>query len=279
MTHLYFSQRAGFNPYPNGLPLKGVTDLFVRIYDQLQQDGYFDEAFGYECVDAGFIPGKVCDIDLEILLAIRKRDLWPVGKCAANYSEDDFFDVIEFLFQHVSKPVDGQYHSYSDCGMHWATFNTADGRKVYCERVNVVLAHYERQFELSPSGEVLQKPEQGFERIFAADIPSKDPKIVDRVNAAVLQFRRHGSTINDRRQAVRDLADVLEYLRPRVQSVLTSNDEKDLFNLANNFGIRHHNDRQRTNYDTTLWLGWMFYFYLSTVHVLLRKMDQDRASV
>ena len=94
----------------------------------------------------------------------------------------------------------------------------------------------------------------------------------------MLQFRRHGSTVDDRRQAVRDLADVLEYLRPKVQSILTSNDEKDLFNLANNFGIRHHNDRQKTNYDATLWLAWMFYFYLSTVHVLLRKMDQDRVA-
>jgi len=43
--------------------------------------------------------------------------------------------------------------------------------------------------------------------------------------------------------------------------------------LANNFGIRHHNERQKTDYDA-LWLNWMFYFYLSTIHVLLRKMSQ-----
>jgi hypothetical protein len=51
---------------------------------------------------------------------------------------------------------------------------------------------------------------------------------------------------------VRDLADVLEYLRPNVQTLLTSKDENDLFNLANNFGIRHHNDRQKTNCDAGL---------------------------
>src|ERR1700690_3123463 len=216
ISHRYFSQRAGLNPYPNGLALKDVVILFVRVYDQLRQEGYFDEALGFECVDAGLVPGKLSDIDLEILLAIRKRDLWPIGPRAADYSVDDFFDVIEFLFQHVSKPIDGQHHSYSDCRMHWETFNSVEGRNVYCEKVNAVLAHYERHYELSSNGEVLQKPEQGFERMFAADLPSKDPKIVDRVNAAVLQFRRHGSTFDDRRQAVRDLADVLEYLRPTV---------------------------------------------------------------
>ncbi len=279
MAHSYYSQRSGLNPHPNGLPLKDVINLFVRVYDQFDDGGYFAEAFGSECVDAGLIPGKVRDVDLEIFLAIHKSNLWPVRKCATKYSEDDFFDMIEFLFQHVSKPVDGTYHSWNDCGMHWTTFDQAGGRAEFCEKVNVVLGHYEHAFELSPNGEVLQTPEQGFERIFAADLPSEDPNIVDRVNAAILRFRRHGSTIDDRRQAVRDLADIFEYLRPSVQTLLTSKDENDLFNLANNFGIRHHNERQKTNYDATLWLAWMFYFYLATVHLLLRKMDQDTRRV
>ncbi len=126
---------------------------------------------------------------------------------------------------------------------------------------------------MSTTGEVLQRPEAGFEPIFDADIPSGDANVVGRVNAAVVRYRRHGSTLDDRRQAVRDLADVLEYLRPKVQSLLTSNDERDIFNIANNFGIRHHNDKQKTTYDAALWLSWMFYFYLSTIHVVLRKIQ------
>jgi hypothetical protein len=86
---------------------------------------------------------------------------------------------------------------------------------------------------------------------------------------------RHGSTLDDRRQAVRDLADVLEYLRPKVKVLLTSKDDSDLFNIANNFGVRHHNDKQKTTYDAALWLSWMFYFYLATIHVVLRKIEHD----
>jgi hypothetical protein len=78
---------------------------------------------------------------------------------------------------------------------------------------------------------VLRKPEHGFEPIFAAELPLNDDNVVGRVNASVLRFRRHGATIDDRRQA---------------------KDENDLFNLANNFGIRHHNDRQKTNCDAGL---------------------------
>jgi hypothetical protein len=139
-----------------------------------------------------------------------------------------------------------------------------------------VLAQYSGHFELSKTGEILQQAEAGFEPIFDADVPSSDSNIVGRVESAVLRYRRHRSTIDDRRQAVRDLADVLEYLRPKVKSLLTSADESDLFNIANNFGIRHHNEKQKTSYDTGLWLSWMFYFYLSTIHVLLRKIEHDR---
>jgi hypothetical protein len=161
--------------------------------------------------------------------------------------------------------------------MHWETFNKREGQDLFREKINAVLGHYKNKFELSQIGEVLHKPEEGFEQIFNADVPSKDLNIVDRINAATNNFRRHGSSIDDRRQAVRDLAVVLEYLKPQVQELLTNKDEKDLFNIANNFGIRHHNDKQKTSYDAAIWLSWMFYFYLSTIHVVLRKIEHDKS--
>jgi hypothetical protein len=247
----------------------------VSVYDQLSKEGYFDEAFGSTCVDFGFEAGKVKDIDLEIMLSIRKKNLWPLVDVASQYSEDDLFDVIEFLFQHVSKPIDGTFHSWGNCGMHWETFNQSEGRRELRMRVNEVLDQYVKRFELSSAGDILHKPEAGFEPIIDADIPSGDTNVNKRIDAAVLSFRRHGSTLDDRRQAVRDLADVLEYLRPKVQTLITKNDENDVFNIANNFGIRHHNEKQKTRYDAALWLSWMFYFYLSTIHVVLRKIEHD----
>lgn len=57
---------------------------------------------------------------------------------------------------------------------------------------------------------------------------------------------------------------------------ITSNDEKDLFNIANNLMIRHHNDKQKTDYEIGLWLSWMFYVYLSTIHLILRRVELKR---
>ena len=274
MSHTYYSLRKGTNPNMSGLPLADVVNLFVKIFDHLREDGYFHESFGYDCVDAGYIGGTVRDIELEMLLTVRKKDLWPIHAASSSYSEDDFFDVVEFLYQHVSKPIDGQNHEYSYCGMHWETFNKTQGQAEYRDKVNIVLGQYAHPFELSSAGEVLHRPEVGFEQIFESDIPSEDSNITGRVDAAVLRYRRHGSNFDDRRQAVRDLADVLEYLRPKMKSLLTSADENDLFNLVNNFGVRHHNNQQKTRYDAELWLNWMFYFYLATIHVVLRKQQQ-----
>ena len=70
----------------------------------------------------------------------------------------------------------------------------------------------------------------------------------------------------------------IEYLRPKVKALLTSKDEGDLFNIVNNFGVRHPNELQKTSYDA-VWLNWMFYFYLATVHTLLRKIGRDASGL
>lgn len=68
---------------------------------------------------------------------------------------------------------------------------------------------------------------------------------------------------------------MLEFLRPKLEQVLTSKDESDLFNTANNFGIRHHNERQKTDYDKSIWYSWMFYYYLATIHAALRLIEKQ----
>jgi hypothetical protein len=243
------------------------------LYEQLEEAGYFQQSFGKACTD-GFQSGSITDPEMDILLAIGKENLWPVYTHGAEYAEDDLFDLIEYLHQHVSSPLKGNYHEWNNCGMHYSTFDKALGQQHFLEKVNALLGHYVEKFELSKEGLVLRRVEEGFEQIFAAQVPTQDSRIETRIASAIAQFRRRGSTHADRRQAVRDLADILELLRPQVKAFLTSKDEGDLFQIANNFGIRHYNDKQQTNYDEALWFSWMFYFYLATIHVITRKMQQ-----
>lgn len=269
----YFSARNGKNPNLKGFTLDDFKPLFIRLFKSLDFDGYFTEAFGFTCVDSGFNLGKVMDPEYEVLIKIRKKKIWPIVSNIDSYTEDDLFDIIEYLYENVSKPIDGTYHSWNDCGMHWETFNKREGQKYFIEKINELLELYEKKYEISDKGEILAKAEPGFDKIFEADIPTTDANITTKMDNAILRFRKHGSSLEERKIAVRDLADILEYLRPKLKELITTKDEGDLFNIANNFGIRHHNETQKTNYDQALWLSWMFYFYLATIHLVLRKME------
>jgi len=150
--------------------------------------------------------------------------------------------------------------------MHWTQFDRPAGRQEYRERLNVLLGRYGSGYELSDQGEILQIGPRGMNSLHSASLPEAPSNVANKVQAAVNRFRRYGSSIADRHSAVRDLADVLEYIRKQVKVVLLKKDESELFDLANNFGIRHFNETQKLEYDRAVWLSWMFYHYPATIH-------------
>lgn len=274
----YYSIRTGKHPNGARLDLPSFKKLFISVDKQFTDQGFFQESFGYNCVDAGDVPGTLGeDIEGRILIELRKDNIWPMWSQIDFYTEDDLFDLIEFLFDNISKPVDGHFHSYGNCGMHYSSFNRHEGQQEFRSVLNQILAAYEGGFTLSESGEMLTMPGKGMSQLLEASLPKFDPENIDeRVEAATDRFRRHKASLEDRKHALRDLADVLEYLRPQIQTTLLSKDESDLFNLANNFGIRHHNEKQKTNYDPAIWYSWMFYYYLATIHACVRLIAKKK---
>ncbi len=275
----YYSVRTGKNPLSQRFDLPTLRELFRTLFIQFEDEGHFQETLGYQCVDAGFVPGSLGhDLDGALLLELRKRDLTPIRTKIDNYTEEDLFDMIEFLYEHCSKPVERRYHSFSNCGWHCSTFDREPGRQEFRAKVNKVLALYGPCYELSVDGEILGLAETGLEGLFEAPLPGIDrDNISARVEAARDKFRRYKSSVDERRDAIRDLADVLEYLRPQLKNVISSKDESDLFNLANSFGIRHHNSAQKVNYDKPIWYSWMFYYYLATIHAVVRLIERKQS--
>lgn len=184
--------------------------------------------------------------------------------------------MVEFLYDHISKPTERSFHSYSGCGWYCSEFDRDAGRLEYRNKIKRLLLSYDSGFELSEQGEVLAVSPTGLEPLIEASVPHSDSdNVTMRVDAAIKKFRRHRSSIDDRRDAVRDLAGILEFLRPKLKQVLASKDEQDLFNIANNFGIRHHRDDQKIDYDKAIWLSWIFYFYLATIHAAVRLIEKS----
>lgn len=271
----YYSVRTGKITPDQKVNFDVLKKLFLITYNKLQTEGYFQKHFGIYCED-GYIPGQLGeDIQSMMYVNLRKDNLFPIQTNLQNYTEDDFFDVLEFLHDHCSKGLNGYYHNWNACGYHYEEFNDLEGQKYFRELLNPILCDYQDGFEISDAGEILILSDSGLSNLFEADIPTNDKdNISNRINAAITKFRRHKSTLDDRKEAIRELADVLEFIRPSIKKYLNKKDENDIFNIANNFGIRHHNKDQQTEYDKAIWYSWMFYYYLATLHAVLRMSNK-----
>ena len=136
--------------------------------------------------------------------------------------------------------------------------------------MNDILKHYKSGYEFSLMGEILEIPPVGLENVLTEVVTTSDPKnIDDRINSAINKYRRYGSTLDDKKDAVRTLADVLEFLKKEGIN-LPAKDDSDLFHIINGFDVRHHNREQQGEYDKEIWYDWMFYTFLSTIHALLK---------
>lgn len=90
-------------------------------------------------------------------------------------------------------------------------------------------------------------------------------ELLPAAQAARARFDQ-ATTDEARRSAVRDLAVLLEGLRQRLNEALPSGkDNRALFDIANNYLIRHSNERQLADYDA-LWLTWIFNLFESTFY-------------
>ncbi len=246
--------------------------------DELFERYYFQEAFGYDCVDAGEVPGIVGrDVNAWFLRTLHRDDIWPYGEKGEHYDADTLFDVLEVLYDIVSEPVHGRYHDFAGCGWHYSTFDTAKGREEFRALINPSLERYEQPLQLTATGEIIVLGPEEFRPLLDAPLPaSADTDLVTpRVAEAVRAFRDRGSTKSDRRQAVRELADVLEAIRPDIKEEMLSKDEGELFRIANGFAIRHNNREQRGDYDDVIWLSWAFWVYLATIHAVLRLREKQ----
>ena len=92
----------------------------------------------------------------------------------------------------------------------------------------------------------------GLEHIIDVDIEPYDEINVDsKVRDAIQKWRNRNLNMTERRQAICEFADVFEWLRKtkKLEKVLNRKDESALFEIANNFAIRHHDPKQKRDYD------------------------------
>lgn len=182
-----------------------------------------------------------------------------------QFHSDVLWDSLEYLYQHViSEPqTDG-------------TYSREAGQTAFRATVTRDLAHYRPPMELTPTGHVVERAPDELQPLLNDPVPDEVPSpLRDPLRAAIDQYRRRGASVHDKRSALKHLADVLEPLRNEIDENLLPADENALFQIANKFHIRHNSRTEQRNYDTAVWLDWMFYVYVATARALLSVLDRQ----
>jgi len=226
MPRDYYHLRAGPVPTPE-IDEQKLRELLRETISSLQETGFFQDAFGYHCVDRGPVPGRLGRSMADYLLTeafMRIED--PVADHLEQLTEHEILALHEVLFHVVAKPLAGSYHDWSNCGWHYRSFDQLAGQSTFLDRVNSCLRLYPPGYVLTPEGRLellMTEPEA---KLLQEPLPSSTPlTVAQRVQRAVERFRNGLSTWDEREAAVRDLGDALEYIRPEAEKRLSRKDE------------------------------------------------------
>lgn len=272
-----WSQRHG--SVPETLNTADTMQRFATLVGRLSEThGLWAEAFGTDCPDRHGDPTEPADQQLADRLGRTVDGLtdWPVRPgSAALWSRDDFFDLVEVLHDLASWPATWSSHNFGGCIGHPGDFSTPFGRAMYRHEVNRLFSRSELDVRVADVGE-----DQG--RIVLDDGAALAGALDDAVTEsptgyesdvahAVALFRSRTRDVASMRSAVVALAGVVEAHRALLQRELLSKDEGALFDIANNFDLRHRKADQKTDYDPDF-LEWLFHWYLATV-ALIGKLN------
>lgn len=193
-----------------------------------------------------------------------------------SIQKNKIFDAIEFLFNFISEPSD--WKQQSNFSYDYTTYNSRKGKKLFIADANHILNAFEDGYELTKDGEILFKGGDS-DNYIETEFPSYDLKNVDLlIKKAIKQWKNRNQNLDEKKQAIINLANVFEFLKKEgsLKEVLNSNDSSDLFNIANNFSIRHHNKLQKSDYDIEIWYDWIIQFYLTTCITTLKLINKNK---
>ncbi|MBF6221778.1 hypothetical protein IU479_27155 [Nocardia abscessus] len=265
----YYSQRMAVPTahVPLAEPdLDSTQREWLAAINEFQRHGYLGKAAPDPCVDDDY-PGGFPDEVLDTVIAdiLGRRGLW--SPRPESWEEATFFDLVEIFHDLVARPRQRYFHSYNGCGWHYSNFTPRPARILYRWTVNRILARNSIGLRLAKSGDdvgrLVSETNDARAELVEAAISTPDPARRASVTHAIALFRSRNATIDEKRSACVTLAGLLEERRALLKQELFKADEGDLFLIANKFGIRHRDAKQKIDYDTA-YLDWIFWWYLAT---------------
>ena len=237
---------------------------------------------GFSGSDGGEYRAEITDVDEYLMQHLKTSEISgedlrrPDCPVPLEFDRDLLFDLVELLYLDcVSQAtfVSGEFFRLTDP----YGFDQEAGKAAFRQEINSALAFADPPLELLQIGQVVEAGAVHAE-LYESPLPAESPAdIADPIAAAMRQFLSRGASEEDKRAAIKLLMDVLERIRPEVKETMLRRDESDLFNLANNFALRHYDREQKADYDKNIWYDWTFHVCLATIRAVLAVRDREAA--
>ncbi|MCU5635365.1 hypothetical protein BK739_07240 [Bacillus thuringiensis serovar pirenaica] len=254
----YYGERHGL-VNKNKYDLRDLRDLFVLFHDNLRKDGYLIKFYGGKDNWGGFHSG-ICGDNMDVFCFSKTgyKGLLPVDY-GVRYKEAQIFTLIEMFYTYVND---------ND------PFSDGDGKIEYRKRINKILNSYGEGWELTDEGYVRELVDNGLSSLLAQKYDDSD--IYTDISEAKQEFLKYGATLDDKKDALIRLGNIMEPLRDEMKASLSKADTSDIFNLLNNFQLRHNNAKQKTDYDKEIYYPWMFYQMLAALDAFLKIKERGQ---
>lgn len=182
--------------------------LVILIHNRVN-DGSFGAGYPSHCPD-GRGPDGCDESTLGIALRAEVEIDWPIRTDEVPHDQLAIFDMLEFLFENVGKPVKQDWHPFFS--HHHLSFDVSAGQADFVENINRVFARNGIAFEMTAHGQIRKLlPEYAVELVSSATFHTGDAE-TDRL----LEYARSSVTnpsLDRRRDGLEKLWDAFERMK------------------------------------------------------------------
>lgn len=265
------------------LDLFKLREYFFHIYRYFNNKMYFEIARnGFEVrnqygqVTKNYPPLYIPSEEVFFMMHLRSDDVFPILENYESYSEEVLFTVIEILYSKVA--------IYNE---DTSAIETSEVKKEFEEQINNLLKLYESGYYLEPNiGTIIHLPNTAQKNLFEEKLEEYlEDTVTSQLQTAFKMYYKFDANLEEKKKAINILADVLEPLRGDLKNILddecnVNKRQHDalIFNIVNNFNIRHNDENQKKDYEHNIWYDWMMHYYSSVIiaYYKLKKINSSK---
>ncbi|WP_146244056.1 hypothetical protein [Curtobacterium sp. MCBD17_013] len=264
----YWANRHGLTDEAPNLHIS-LSAAFLELLAEFRTHGYFPRVYPKECPDQ-YEDSVDAAVEQHLRRATGIRFDWPIPyEQRDTYPEHLLYTLIEYFHDQAQRPrAFGFIHDFNKCGPHYDEgANKQSGGAVYRWRINDLLREHNVPLELSRNRGERGRLVRRFPSELAAGVNetlTRHQSPDDEVAHAIRDYRTRSAGRPQKIASVTLLAGEIEKRKLTIRQQLLKNDESALFRIANEFSIRHRNEKQRADYSDEF-LDWVFHIYVATI--------------